>query len=238
MIVNVETTAATTPDDNMLAVIHQSLDQRDLLPSDHLVDKGYTDASVLIDSQRAYGITVIGPVADDPSWQARAGMGFDKSRFLVDWDRQRVTCPAGKQSISWLPKTNPKSVILAEARFSGRDCTPCALRPCRTRSKHEPRIIGLRAREHHEALQDARRHQDTAEFRESYAARAGIEATHEQTIRRCGLRRCRYIGLAKTHLQHIISAAAVNLVRIANWVNGIPTAPTRCSWFAALQKIA
>jgi transposase len=238
VIVNVETTAATTPDDNMLAVIHQSLDQRDLLPSDHLVDKGYTDASVLIDSQRAYGITVIGPVADDPSWQARAGMGFDKSRFLVDWDRQRVTCPAGKQSISWLPKTNPKSVILAEARFSGRDCTPCALRPCCTRSKHQPRIIGLQAREHHEALQDARRHQDTAEFRESYAARAGIEATHEQTIRRCGLRRCRYIGLAKTHLQHIISAAAVNLVRIANWVNGIPTAPTRCSWFAALQKIA
>ena len=39
-------------------------------------------------------------MADDPSWQARAGMGFDKSRFLVDWDRQRVTCPAGKQSIS------------------------------------------------------------------------------------------------------------------------------------------
>ena len=112
------------------------------------------------------------------------------------------------------------------------------MRPCCTRSKHEPRIIGLQAREHHEALQDARRHQDTAEFRESYAARAGIEATHEQTIRRCGLRRCRYIGLAKTHLQHIISAAAVNLVRIANWVNGIPTAPTRCSWFAALQKIA
>jgi transposase len=35
------------------------------------------------------------------------------------------------------------------------------------------------------------------------------------------LRRCRYIGLAKTHLQHLISAAAINLARIANWVNGI-----------------
>src|SRR3954467_2865283 len=45
------------------------------------------------------------------------------------------------------------------------------------------------------------------------------------------------IGLAKTHLQHLISAAAINLVRIANWPNGIPTARTRCSWFAALQKI-
>jgi DDE family transposase len=181
---------------------------------------------------------VIGPVADDPSWQARADAGFDKSHFAVDWDRQRVTCPAGKQSISWLPKTNPKSVILVEARFSGRDCTPCPLRSCCTRSKHEPRIIGLQAREYHEALQAARKRQDTAEFRESYAARAGIEATHGQAVRRCALRRCRYIGLAKTHLQHLISAAAINLVRIANWVNGIPTAQTRCSWFAALQKAA
>src|SRR4051795_10055854 len=127
VIVNVETTAATTPDDNMLTVIHKSLEARDLLPAEHLVDKGYTDAGVLIDSQRDYAVAVIGPVADDPSWQARADAGFDKSHFAVDWDRQRVTCPAGKQSISWLPKTNPKSMILVEARLSGRDCpVPCA----------------------------------------------------------------------------------------------------------------
>ena len=107
-----------------------------------------------------------------------------------------------------------------------------------TRSKREPRILGLQAREHHEALQAARKQQGSAEFRETYAARAGIEATHGQAVRRCGMRRCRYIGLAKTHLQHLISAAAINLVRIANWVNGIPTAQTRCSWFAALQKAA
>jgi transposase len=238
LIVNVETTPATTPDDNMLAVIHQSLECQDLLPAEHLVDKGYTDAGVLVDSRRDHGVAVIGPVADDPSWQARSEDGFDKSRFVVDWDRQRVTCPAGKRSISWLPKTNPKSVIQVEARFSGRDCTPCPLRSRCTRSKREPRIVGLQSREHHEALQAARKCQETAAFREAYAARAGIEATHGQAVRRCGSRRCRYIGLAKTHLQNIITATAVNLVRIADWVNGIPTARTRCSWFAALQKAA
>jgi transposase len=105
-------------------------------------------------------------------------------------------------------------------------------------SKREPRIVGLQSREHHEALQAARKCQETAAFREAYAARAGIEATHGQAVRRCGSRRCRYIGLAKTHLQNIITATAVNLVRIADWVNGIPTARTRCSWFAALQKAA
>src|SRR3954466_9324582 len=204
----------------MLAVIHKSLESRDLLPAEHLVDKGYTDSRVLVDSRNDYGVTIIGPVADDPSWQARSEEALDKARFVVDWEGRVGTCPTGKQSISWLPSTYPQKGTVFEARFARRDCTPCPLRSRCTRSKHEPRIIGLQAREHHEALQDARKQQATAEFRESYAARAGIEATHEQTIRRCGLRRCRYIGLAKTHLQHIISAAAVNLVRIANWVNG------------------
>ena len=62
----------------------------------------------------------------------------------------------------------------------------------------------------------------TDEFQKNYAARAGIEGTHAQAISRCGLRRCRYIGLAKTHLQHIITAAAVNLIRIAEWHNARP----------------
>src|SRR4051794_31514557 len=125
VIVNVETTAATTPDDNMLAVIHKSLESRDLLPAEHLVDKGYTDSRVLVDSRNDYGITITGPVADDPSWQARTEDGFDKSQFAVDWDRQVVTCPAGKLSISWLPSTSPQNGMVFEARFARRDCTPC-----------------------------------------------------------------------------------------------------------------
>ena len=108
LLVNVETTPATTPDDHMLAVVHASLEPRGLLPTEHLVDKGYTDSQVLVESQRTYGVTLIGPVADDPSWQARAGAGFDKAHFLVDWDQQVVTCPQGKQSLSWLPNTYPQ----------------------------------------------------------------------------------------------------------------------------------
>jgi transposase len=71
LIVNVETTPATTPDDNMIKVVHESEKQRDLLPGEHLVDKGYTDSEVLIASQREYGVTIVGPVAEDPGWQAR-----------------------------------------------------------------------------------------------------------------------------------------------------------------------
>jgi transposase len=52
------------------------------------------------------------------------------------------------------------------------------------------------------------------------------------------LRRCRYIGLAKTRLQHVITAVAVNLVRVAEWHNDTLSANTRISQFAALQMVA
>ena len=191
-----------------------------------------------MDSEQRYGVSIVGPVADDPSWQARVEGGLAKAVFRVDWDRRVVTCPAGKRSISWLPNTWPGNGMVFEVRFARRDCTPCALRPLCTRAKREPRIIGLQAREQFEALQGARRHQETEAFRASYAARAGIEGTHAQAIRRCGLRRCRYIGLAKTHLQHVITATAVNLVRVAEWFAGTPVAETRCSRFAALRPAA
>ncbi len=238
VITNVETTPATTPDDNMVAVVHKSLERRGLLPGEHMVDKGYTDSHVLVDSKERYGVTIIGPVADDPSWQARLDDGLTKAAFGVDWERKVVTCPAGKQSISWLPNTWPKNGMVFEARFATRDCFPCPLRPRCTRGKREPRIIGLQAREHFEALQGARRWQKTEAFRASYAARAGIEGTHAQAISRCGLRRCRYIGLAKTRLQHVLTVVAINLVRVAEWCAGTPIARTRCSRFAALQASA
>lgn len=78
--------------------------------------------------------------------------------------------------------------------------------------------------------------QKTGEFRESYAIRAGIEGTHAQAIRRSGLRRARYRGLAKTHLQLVITAVAINLLRIASWANGTPLAHVRCcGWPAVIQ---
>jgi len=238
VITNVETTPATTPDDNMVAVIHNSLEKRGLLPGEHLVDGGYTGSRVLVDSRQRHGVAIIGPVANDPSWQARLDDGLPKAAFGVDWEREVVTCPAGKRSISWLLNASPKDGVVFEARFATRDCLPCPLRPRCIRGKREPRVIGLQAREHFEALQGARRHQKTEAFRASYTARAGIEGTHAQAISRCGLRRCRYIGLAKTRLQHVLTAAAVNLVRVAEWCAGIPVAKTRRSRFSALQAAA
>jgi transposase len=234
IITHVETTPATTPDDNMLEPIHAALAAQALLPRDHLVDCGYTDAETLVTSVQDYGVHIVGPVAADPSWQAREGTGFDKSQFRVDWDQQVVTCPMGKQSISWHPHTYPQSGMRWEARFARKDCTSCPHRAQCTRAKKEPRIVGLQAREQHEALHAARQHQTTEAFKEHYAMRAGIESTLSQGVRAFDLRRSRYIGLAKTHLQHILIAVGINLKRVMAWfTHPQPTKPY-ISPFAAL----
>jgi transposase len=63
-----------------------------------------------------------------------------------------------------------------------------------------------------------------------------VEGTISQAVRTAGLRRARYIGLAKTHLQHLITAAALNVLRGAAWLAERPHAPTRLSPFAALAR--
>jgi hypothetical protein len=53
-------------------------------------------------------------------------------------------------------------------------------------------------------------------------------------VRRFGLRRCRYLGLAKARLQHVATAAAINVYRISDWFAGVPLAATRASRFKRL----
>ena len=83
-----------------------------------------------------------------------------------------------------------------------------------------------------------RERQKTDEFKERYKQRAGVEGTISQGVRAFSLRRTRYVGLAKTHFQDIATAAAINLTRMAAWLEGEPLAKTRRSRFASLAVSA
>ena len=97
-----------------------------------------------------------------------------------------------------------------------------------------PRTLTLQPREEHEAIQFARKPQRTEGFASIYSHRAGIEGTISQGVRAFGLRQARYRGLERTHLQELATATAVNVERIANWLDGLPTAITRRSRFGTL----
>ena len=92
----------------------------------------------------------------------------------------------------------------------------------------------LRPREQQEALSAARTRIRSVEGKAQYDVRAGIEGTLSQGIRAFGLRRTRYRGLLKTSLQQAVTAAAINVQRVVNWLDGVPQEKTRRSRFARL----
>jgi hypothetical protein len=49
-----------------------------------------------------------------------------------------------------------------------------------------------------------------------------------------GLRRARYRGLAKTHVQEVASATALNLSRLSSWLDGDRPISSHRSAFACL----
>ena len=229
LIVQVETTLAEVQDVEVTATIQHELAQADLLPDEQVVDTGYLDAGLLVSSQSDYGIRLLGPVLADTSWQAAAGQGFDLAHFQVDWQKQQVICPQGQRSVSWSVQSQR-----IEAGFARHTCAACACRPDCTHATSAGRVVHLRPQAASEALQARRAEQQTPEFRQQYATRAGIEATHSQGVRRMGLRRSRYDGLPKTHLQHVLTAVAINLVRIDAWLLGKPPGATYQSPLALL----
>ena len=236
LITDVQTTPAPVSDFDMLPTIQAALATREVLPAEHLVDAGYVTADHLVASQKEHDIILLGPVNPDTSWQAKAQQGFDVASFMVDWDAHTVTCPHGRKSVQWVPGHDCHAHPVIHIRFARTDCQACPARAHCTQAASQPRTLTIRPRDQHEALQAARQRQTTEEFKQEYARRAGVEGTISQAVRTAGWRRARYIGLAKTHLQNLITAAALNLLRVAAWLAERPHAPTRLSPFAALAR--
>ncbi len=234
LITQVATVPATTRDVEVTADIQTTLAARGLLPAEQLADAGYVSAHHLAASRAAHGIDLVGPPLQDVSWQAKAGEGFDILGFAIDWEGRTATCPQGKRSRYWSDSKDVYGNPINQIVFDKRDCLACPCRARCTHSKAGPRTIALRPREDHEALQAAREREQTDEFATRYRKRRGVEGTISQGTRAFELRDARYAGLAKTALQHVATATAINLQRLDDWWTGTPRARTRRSAFAKL----
>lgn len=237
IITNVETTAANVSDGELTQKIHSSLASKEILPSEHLLDMAYIDAENLATSSSDYQVDLVGKVPPDTSWQGKTSGAFDINSFAIDWELKRVKCPMGEWSKAWRDRKDEYGNSVIEVRFERKTCAACESRKNCTKAKSEPRLLKLRQRAAHEALQSARKGQDTEEFKQKSGKRAGIEGTISQAVRACDIRRSRYRGLNKTHLQHIATAVGINLSRLMNWWSDIPKAKTRVSSFAALANV-
>jgi transposase len=234
LVTHVITTPAHHSDVAQTQQIHDSLQSKALLPKQHIVDAGFVDANLIVTSQKQYAIELVGPVRPNASWQAKIPGGYDIGQFNVNWKTKRVTCPEGKKSDHWVPSADAWGNQVIRVRFPKAKCSACQSRDLCTRSETAGREITLRTRSEHEALQLGRQQQESKEWKQKYDRRAGIEGTLSQGINAFGLRRSRYLGLAKTQLQHILTSVAINIARMVAWLLDIPHAQTRVSRFARM----
>jgi transposase len=234
LIVHVATTVATANDVDTVADRHADLARVDLLPDEHLVDAGYTSVDHILGARADHNVDLVGPLPPDSGWQARDEDGFDLTRFHIDWDHQRVICPDGKTSRNWRQTTSRQGLPIIQATFRAPDCTPCPDRARCTRSPVLARHLTFRPRLQYETQQQLRAEQATDAWRDRYAHRAGVEGTIAQATRRSDVHHARYRGLAKTHLQHVLTALALNLVRVDAWLSGIPPGGT---WSSRLTRL-
>jgi transposase len=240
LITHVDTTIGPASDGAATPKIHAALQQRDLLPGTHIVDTGYLDAALLVESREHYGVDLLGPTRLDYHWQAREGAGFDAQHFQVDWGRQQATCPAGKTSTGWTPAVDNRGNPVIKVKFSTKDCRRCdQIAYCSRSTKRYPRrTLSSRPQPQYQALQAARRRETTDAFQAAYARRAGLEGTLSRGMRSTRLRRTRYMGLARVHLGHLLTAVGLNVLRLSEWLLETAQAKTRITPFARLMAAA
>jgi transposase len=233
LIVNAATTASTVPDVKATTGIHQQLHDHDLLPAEHYLDSGYPSADTIAVAA-TFGVTMVTPALLDQSAQARAGTGYDKTRFTIDFDTRQVTCPQGQSNSWWHPAVQRGTDVIV-VKFAGATCGPCPVRAQCTTAKRGGRQLTFYPRDLHHALAAARTQQSTDRWQDKYKLRAGVEGTINQALDITGIRHARYRGLPKTRLQHLFSAIAVNLVRLHAWWTEQPLPTARTSHLQRLD---
>ncbi|MGA5135502.1 IS1182 family transposase [Streptomyces olivoreticuli] len=216
VIVHVATRPASEQDIDALDDIHRALVGRGFRPREHLVDSGYITPDKIHHTARQWGITLFGPVRLDPRGD-RGHPGFTKEDFQVNWDERTMTCPNGETSSPWKP-THTDGHARFSVLFPRKACRECADRlSCTGNVDGKGRHITLLPRPVQEIQTRARLEQKTEQWQRRYAMRSGCEATVSETVHAHGLRHCRYRGAARTHVQHVLTAAGTNLVRLSDY---------------------
>ena len=235
LITQVSTTTAEVHDAPLGQQIQADLFRRDLQPTQHWVDAGYNAAELIVRAKEQHGTEIIGPVRPNTSLAHRTPGAFTLRDFRIDWDRQKAICPQGQESERWHATKRKTGQPIIITTFAEKTCQHCPVRTQCVKAKTRPKSLTFQPQAQQEALHAARDAMVDPDAQRRYQRRAGIEGTLSQGVRAFGLRHCRYRGLQKTSLQHVLIALAINVVRLCAWLDGDRPVRTRCSRFAQLR---
>jgi hypothetical protein len=154
--------------------------------------------------------------------------GYARDDFRAGYDRQEVTRPQGQVSKGWhgpYPASSPGAAPLIVARFTNGQRQPCPARAACTTSGDGKRTVGFPPRELCELQVRNRAGQQDPAWHKRHAVRPGIEGTAREPAHGHGMRHCRHRGQPRAHLQHVLTANAVNIERPSQRPAGQSTPP-------------
>ena len=205
-------------DEKKLAdLLEQTKETFGLMPEEVTADKVYGTTE-----NRAYlkDSGVIANIAfyEDPSKERKV---FGLKDFAIAKDLKSITCPnnvtTDKCKIS---DQSEKTKGLLLFSFLRKDCDHCPLReqclPTDKNGKQRLRFRRVSVPLRYDALLFDLNRNKTPEFKEAYAKRFKVERRFGTMVGNHGLRRSRYVGLARTSIHIIMANMACNVVRMVN----------------------
>ena len=149
-----------------------------------------------------------------------------------------MTCPQGAASSPWSPCTPARHRKIVVG-FPAAACQACPARDqCTTSARYRAAADPAPPRDPRGRRRTPAPGRPPSTWKHRYDIRAGVEGTICQATHVTGIRRARYLGLAKTRLEHNAAAAAINLIRLDAWWTGKPLDRTRTTHLQRLDLAA
>jgi len=204
-ITNVEVTAGNVHDaEPSLELVKVQEETLGTKPERLLGDGAYGTADNRADFD-AEGIELISRITTSHDGKVH------KEHFDIDLKNGCVTCIAGHVTEKYTKGKDGKGREVRTFVFAAEKCLNCKFHEKCTSSK-SGRKVTLNFNEQY--LQEARKKQRLAWFDKEYSTRAIIERKLSHLMYNFGLRQARYMGIIKTKLQALFTAAVANLKRL------------------------
>lgn len=210
IITHVEVTRSCDSDVSATLPTLDALAEREIQPKEMVADTTYCSTDNAI-AAAAKGTELVGPVpgtASDTMPEAHLGKGD----FLADPCGERPSTCVGGQTATKTERNDANGVL--RLYFDGAACAKCQFSDiCAARLlKDGTRVFTTTVRQ--ATMEDRRAYEQSEEFKERYAARAGIEATNSELKRGHGLGRLRVRRQPRVRLAVYLKAVACNLKRM------------------------
>ncbi|NET55737.1 MAG: transposase [Symploca sp. SIO2E6] len=170
-------TPANVPEANVTPAIAEDLKAQQIRLQELHIDRGYLNSHFV--KERDENLTII-----CKAWRVRNGKGFDKTAFVLDWEKQLISCPNGVS----VPFEEGKVV-----RKPNQTCQICPKRSlCTTSIKG--RTVSIHPDE--SLLEELRQYQTSQSGRAKLRERVSVEHSLAHIGQWQGTR-ARYLGIRK-----------------------------------------